>query len=126
MKYLDSDNERRREIAKKYDEALSQVPGIVIPGVRSNSKHVYHLYVVMVEKNKRDFLIDQARLKGIVLGIHYPVPVHMQPAYINRLVIASQMSKTVNISKCVVSLPMYPELKINQIEKVCKFIKESV
>jgi dTDP-4-amino-4,6-dideoxygalactose transaminase len=84
------------------------------------------LYAAIVEENKRDFIIEQARLNGIVLGVHYPVPVHMQPAYMNRLVVATQMEKTVNLSKCVVSLPMYPELKINQIEKVCSFITKCI
>jgi dTDP-4-amino-4,6-dideoxygalactose transaminase len=126
LKYLDSDNERRCKIAKIYDKTLSQVPSIVIPRVRSNSNHVYHLYAAIVEENKRDFIIEQARLNGIVLGVHYPVPVHMQPAYMNRLVVATQMEKTVNLSKCVVSLPMYPELKINQIEKVCSFITKCI
>ena len=61
--------------------------------------------------------------KGIQAGIHYPVPVHLQPAYKNRLKLASNMRVTETLSNKIVSLPMYPELSMQEAAEVIKAVK---
>ena len=125
LKHLDADNDRRRKIAKIYDEYLSQFTGIDNPKVRANARHVYHLYAVTVDHDKRDLIIEQARKNNIYFGIHYPAPVHLQQAYKDRIKVAACMDITENKSMRVISLPMYPELSEDQINKVCNIIKNT-
>ena len=89
LKYLDSDNEKRRKIAQYYMThfADSQVS---LPVIRPDNESVFHLFVIQVER--RQELLNHLTFKGIQAGVHYPVPVHLQPAYKGRVSIASDMS----------------------------------
>ena len=71
--------EKRRKLARIYDECFKNNKEIIIPRENKNAQHSYHLYVIRVNKNKRDGLIQKLKEEGIFLGIHYPVPVHKQP-----------------------------------------------
>jgi dTDP-4-amino-4,6-dideoxygalactose transaminase len=114
LKRLDAANARRREIAKAYDAVL----GSRAPRVRRGSQHVYHQYVVRVAD--RDQVQARLREKGIGSGVHYPVPVHLQPAYAGRVALGpSGCEETACAAAQVMSLPMYPELTDAQVELVC-------
>ena len=91
------------------------------PKIRANSESVFHLYVIQVAERQKllEYLLD----KGIQAGIHYPVPVHLQPAYKDRTSTAKDMGVTENLTKKIVSLPMYPELSMNEAENIVKAIK---
>ncbi len=119
LKALDEDNERRRQIARIYDEQLAAA-SLQLPTRRGEVSHVYHQYVV--RSDKRDRL--QARLKEQRIGalIHYPVPVHLQPAYRNRAPIS--LLETERAAREVLSLPMFPQLTGEQIEQVCAAIRQ--
>jgi dTDP-4-amino-4,6-dideoxygalactose transaminase len=110
LKYLDSDNSKRREIARIYNEAFVGLP-IVLPKVRSESEHAFHLYAIQTEK--RDELIDYLKEREIHALIHYPQPIHLQPAYISGGA-TIDLPVTEKLSKSVLSLPMYPELSTYQ------------
>ena len=125
LKYLDSDNQKRRNIAKFYYDQLSHLP-IVMPEIRPSVEPVFHLFVIQVERQK--MLLDFLKEEGILAGVHYPLPVHLHPAYISRVTKSKDMSVTETIIKKIISLPIYPELSNNEatsiVNSVQKFYKK--
>ena len=115
LRLLDEDNERRRQIACLYDELLRE-SDLVLPRRRADATHVFHLYVVRSEE--RDELLARLRAEDIGALVHYPVPVHLQPAYLGRLRGAGNLPNTERAAKEILSLPIYPELTETEIEKV--------
>lgn len=111
LRYLDEENARRRKIASLYQALLKETP-LVLPGERRGSFHVYHQYAVC--SHRRDELRTYLRSLGISTLIHYPVPIHLQPAYQGR-VLANRMERTEQIVQGVLSLPIYPELTEDQV-----------
>jgi dTDP-4-amino-4,6-dideoxygalactose transaminase len=107
LPYLDAGNERRREIACNYSEDF-RGSRIEVPLVRDSNEHVFHLYVVQVDD--RDAVRDRLAAAGVQTAIHYPLPIHRQPAYLDRVRIATSMSVTNRAAGRILSLPMYPEL----------------
>jgi len=117
---LDVGNERRREIAEIYSTQL-QTQNLKLPSVNVDTKHVYHLYVVQIKN--RDEAMRHLNQQGIFPGVHYPVPVHLQPAYRNLFSSNSHsLPVTERVAKTILSLPMFPELEASEIERVCKGI----
>ena len=120
LKYLDEDNSKRMRLAEIYNEELSTA-NLILPKQRENSTHVYHLYVI--RSAKRDELLSLLRKKGIGALIHYPVPVHLQPAY-KSLHGCDKLPETEHIAKEIISLPIYPELSEYDLQTVVKVVKE--
>lgn len=104
---LDRENARRRELADVYGQTLVR-SSLTLPGVAPQREHVFHLYVVQTDE--RDALRSHLADQGIGTGIHYPVPVHLQPAYQDRLPLPCPLPHTESVARRVLSLPMYPEL----------------
>lgn len=119
LPYLDLWNSKRRFIASIYKQLSSKY--ITIPIELNNNTHVYHLYVIFVKD--RDVLREYLKNKGIETGIHYPIPVHLQPAYKFLGYKEGDFPITELISKECLSLPMYPELLIEHVYKVVEEIK---
>jgi dTDP-4-amino-4,6-dideoxygalactose transaminase len=120
LRYLEADNERRRTIASTYDRALSST-GLRLPVVRDGVVHAFHQYVVRTPR--RDAL--RAHLKSNAVGslIHYPVPVHLQPAYRGRVPLGvTGMHVTEQVVSEILSLPMHPYLTAEQIGRVTEAI----
>lgn len=115
LRSLDADNEARRTRALQYDEGLRDI-GLTLPSGERDGSHVFHLYVV--RSMDRDCVQAELRTRGIGALVHYPVPVHLQPAYRGRLPGAERLPETEKAAKEVLSLPMYPELAPDDIEKV--------
>jgi hypothetical protein len=114
---LDAGNARRRAIAAAYDAALAEGP-VAPPARRPGAEPVFHQYVLRVA----DRAGAQARLRaaGIGTGIHYPVPVHLQPAYRDRVPLGpAGCVETARAAEEVLSLPMYPELTDAQVARIC-------
>jgi dTDP-4-amino-4,6-dideoxygalactose transaminase len=120
LEYLDEDNRRRNQLAKIYNKELAET-GLVLPAVRREFGHVYHLYVVRSDKRAQlqKFLKEQ----DIGTLIHYPVPIHLQPAYKEKGVNNTTLPETEKAAKEILSLPIYPELKEAEVQKVCAEIK---
>lgn len=118
LAHLDENNSRRIKIARLYDRLLKG-SGLVLPVEKWGVRHVYHQYVVRSEK--RDAL--KAYLKGLGVDtlIHYPVPVHLQPAYRGRIR-CDKMAVTEKICREILSLPIHPHLTDHQIEQVAALI----
>ena len=115
LQFLDEDNNQRRRIAALYGDLLRD-SDLVLPQRREDATHVFHLYVVRSEE--RDELLARLRAEGIGALIHYPVPVHLQPAYLNRLRGADSLPNTERAATEILSLPIYPELTDAEIERV--------
>jgi len=108
LRYLDKENARRRELARIYDAILSATP-VTAPRGWQRADHVYHQYVV--QSDRRDALRSFLKANGVGTLIHYPVPVHMQPAYQGRVVPnGAILSHTETICRLILSLPMHPQL----------------
>lgn len=121
LRTLDKDNEARVNLAAKYDQLLEKA-GIILPKKRERANHVYHLYVV--RSSKRDEMQKYLKENGIGTLIHYPVPVHVQPAYLGRLKGSDDLVVTEGIAREVLSLPMYPELQENEVKTIANFIQK--
>jgi dTDP-4-amino-4,6-dideoxygalactose transaminase len=117
LPHLHAANARRRDIARAYGAVL----GSRAPRCRKGSEHVYHLYVIRTQQREQ----VQARLRdsGIGSGVHYPMPVHLQPAYAGRVALGpSGCVETELAATEVLSLPLYPELTDEQVAQVCDAI----
>jgi dTDP-4-amino-4,6-dideoxygalactose transaminase len=119
--HLDRDNGHRQKLALFYDEALSEYQ-LVQPKIRDEGTHVYHLYVV--RSSERDDLHAFLRAHEIGALVHYPVPVHEQPAYCRRLRGADRLPETERIAREVLSLPIYPELSPDEAGQVVTTVRD--
>jgi dTDP-4-amino-4,6-dideoxygalactose transaminase len=119
--HLDAQNARRVAIANAYTAALANSE-LRPPQQREDAGHVYHLYVT--RSPDRDRLQAILKASGIGTGIHYPVPVHLQPAYAGRIALESAgCPETERAAREVLSLPVYPELTDTEVETVCAALK---
>jgi len=113
LKHLDKWNEGRRKNAALYNKQLSGIDKIKMPIEASYSKHVYHIYAIRYKE--RDKMMDFLKDKGIGVGIHYPVPVHLQKAYKNLGYKKGDFPVAEKSADEFVSLPMFSELTEEQI-----------
>ena len=124
LEHLEEDNQKRSAIAHRYHAALAGV-GMILPDASPETTHVYHQYVIRCrEPSVRDALADFLRQRGILTAVHYAGPVLLQPAYANRLCGSGSLSVTEEICKTILSLPMFPELKEEEIAAVSNGIKD--
>jgi dTDP-4-amino-4,6-dideoxygalactose transaminase len=122
LRSLATANARRQVVAERYDAGLSGLP-LVLPARRPHSTHVFHQYVVRLAE--RDMLREGLRAVGIGTGIHYPVPVHRQPAYRDRVACGiSGLGVTERAASQVLSLPMYPELSGEAVDGVIAGVRK--
>lgn len=120
LPYIDEWTNKRRENAKYYTEKLKGIP-LVTPLEKANNKHVYHQYVIKTES--RDKIQKYLKEKGIETGIHYPIPVHLQNAARNLGYHSGDLPVTEEVSKKILSIPVYPELEINEKEYIVETIR---
>lgn len=123
LRYLDAENARRRALAARYTAGLAGIPAdaLSLPQALDHGRHVYHLYVV--RSPRRDDLMAWLRARDIGTAIHYPVPVHLQPAY-ERLGHRGSLPETERAAHEILSLPMYPELTDEEVDAVTAAIAE--
>jgi dTDP-4-amino-4,6-dideoxygalactose transaminase len=118
---LDSDNQRRQAIAARYDEGLTGLP-IALPPRRANASHVFHQYVL--RSQKRDRLREHLRAAAVGTGIHYPVPVHLHPAYRGRVAAGpTGLRNSERVAGEILSLPIYPQLTDAAVDRVIAEIR---
>jgi dTDP-4-amino-4,6-dideoxygalactose transaminase len=121
LKHLETWNEARIKHARLYDRLLADQVGLITPREASYGKHIYHIYAIRV--NNRDLLMATLAEKGILCGIHYPVPVHLQEAYRFLGIKRGSLPVAERCGDELLSLPMFPELTREQIEYVASEIK---
>lgn len=126
LRYLAQWNERRRHWASRYDELLQEIPEISLPSIRPESKPVFHLYVIQVNDGNsqtRDALIAHLKENGVMAGIHYPLPLHLQPAFDNLGYQKGDFPVTEQLAETIISLPIFPELTDDDIQHVAKVVR---
>lgn len=131
LKYLSKWTDARRSVAAKYNEGLKKFAKVITPKEASYAKHVYHLYVIQLndgslEKSNqlRDKLKDFLTQNGVNVGLHYPIPLHMQECFKNLGYKKGDFPNSEKIAEAGLSLPMFPELTDEQINYVIEKIKE--
>ena len=121
LNWLEENNRRRRKIAEKYNQGLSDLP-IELPIENEGYYHTYHQYVVKCDN--REALRKYLKKNNIMTSILYPVPIHRQKGYKNRIKLgAGGLSISEDISAKILCLPIYPELEDQQIDFVLDHIR---
>lgn len=120
LRHLESWTERRIAIARHYEEWLAD-SGVVRPRSQADCRHVYHLYVV--RDAERDRLRQTCQKAGIGTAVHYPRPIHLQEAFRGAGFGEGSLPVTEEMSRTCVSLPEYPELPFEAVERVCEVIR---
>jgi len=122
LQRLANDNRRRQAIAAAYDRGLAGT-SLAPPKRRAGGYHVFHQYVV--ESPRRDELREALRARGIMTLVHYPVPVHLQPAYRGRVALApGGLARSEAAAARVVGLPIYPQLDDAQVRQVIAALRD--
>ena len=120
LQYLRTENARRLQIARIYGASLSGTT-LVLPQLHAKVDHVFHLYVV--RSTHRDGLKAFLKENSVGTSIHYPVPVHLQPAYHARAVIGrGGLEHTEQVCREILSLPMYPQMTDEQVQRTSHLI----
>ncbi|MCR5517771.1 MAG: DegT/DnrJ/EryC1/StrS family aminotransferase [Lachnospiraceae bacterium] len=119
LPYLDSWNERRREIAKQYDEKITN-PAISKPAVAADNTHIYYVYAITTEK--RDELREYLKQNEITSGVYFPVPFHLQKVYEGLGYKLGDMPNAEFVGNHSMVLPMFPELTQEEIDKVIETV----
>ncbi len=121
LPYLEAWSAARRQHAKLYSELLEDI-ALNLPVEDSYAQSVYHLYVIRT--TEREQLKAHLQAQGVSTGIHYPIPVHLQPAYQDLGYQQGDFPITERYAKEILSLPMYPELTSSLVTQVAGAIRE--
>jgi len=122
LPHLKKWNRKRQEIASFYDKNLRGVGDIIAPSIVKNNVHIYHQYTIRTKY--RDALIGYLKNKNILTAIHYPIPLHLQPALKYLGYKKGDFPKAEKAAKEVLSLPLYPELSPQSQKFIIKTIKK--
>jgi dTDP-4-amino-4,6-dideoxygalactose transaminase len=121
LDHLDADNQRRRARADIYDSLLSGLP-LILPAEPVGFRHVYHQYVVRT--TRRDALRRWLAAQRIETGIHYPLPIHRQPAFAAGSLVAGTLERTDSVAEEILSLPIFPQLDAGLVQQVAEAVGE--
>lgn len=120
LKVLDKWNKKRQKIASQYSKAINRSEKITKPSLSENIEHAWHLYVV--RSKQRDMLINFLNRKKISTSIHYPIPPHLQHCYSDSVFIEQPIAE--RLSNEILSLPISPSLREDEIAYVCQALEE--
>lgn len=120
LNYIVEWTEKRIKIAKLYDKYLSEIENIIIPKIRPNSKHSYHVYAI--KATKRDQLKDFLTKNNIETSIHYPNALPFMPCYEHMSLKKDDFINAFSLSNTELSLPIYPEMREEQVKVVADMI----
>ena len=117
-------NEQRRAAARRYDELLGGVDGVGLPVVAEGNEHVWHLYVVRVEA--RDAVLARLREDGVGAAVHYPAPIHRQPAFAGLDHGGRRFEVADALAARILSLPLFPGIRDDEIDYVADRLRRAV
>ena len=120
LDHLDEWNRQRRQAAALYDELLQPYEEIIRPRVPQACEAVWHVYVIRY--TRRDKLADFLNQRGIKTGLHYPLPLHLQPVYGYLGLAAGSLPEAEAACQQVLSLPMFPSITPAEIQAVCEAV----
>lgn len=115
---------RRQQLADYYDQRLAQLPGVTIPQRFAEAPSVFHLYVIEVEQ--RDRIQSALRERGIITGLHYPIPIHRQNAYLHLGYHVGSFPYAERLAERCLSLPLHPTLTESDLDRVCDALTQAV
>jgi dTDP-4-amino-4,6-dideoxygalactose transaminase len=115
LRYLERWVEERRQVAARYRQLLKGAP-VIMPEEMAEVRHAYHLFVLMVQR--RDEVLEKLKSKGIAAGVHYPVPLHLQPALAGLGYRKGDFPHAERAAAEALSLPTYPEITEKQQQQV--------
>ena len=121
---LEAWNAERRAAAARYDERLAEIAGVALPTTLPGNEHVWHLYVVRVPD--RDAVLDRLHADGVMAGVHYPVPIHLQGAFANLGHRPGDFPVAERAAEEVLSLPLFPEITESQQDHVCERLQAAL
>jgi dTDP-4-amino-4,6-dideoxygalactose transaminase len=124
LKRIDEFNKSRRELAHLYNEWLAVMPGITTPTEIKGYFHVYHQYTILT--TKRDRIMKALADDGIASAVYYPVPLHLQKCYKGLGYKKGDFPVTERLAGQVLSLPIYPEMQVADLDLVCKTIRACI
>jgi dTDP-4-amino-4,6-dideoxygalactose transaminase len=132
LRYLETWNVNRQAIAEIYQQLLSPIPRIVLPQAIANGRSVWNQYTIRIANSNartssqplRDTVRAQLQAKGVISAVYYPLSLHLQPAYANLGYQAGQLPQAEQASQEVLSLPMFPELSLEQQQQVVFALKD--
>jgi dTDP-4-amino-4,6-dideoxygalactose transaminase len=117
-------NEQRRQAALRYQELLGGLDDIVLPRTAPGNLHVWHLYVVQVPR--REQVLEALHQAGVQAAIHYPVPVHLQPAFRRYGHGPGDFPVAEAAAGCILSLPLYPHISMGQQQAVASALTRAL
>ena len=117
MRYIQNWTKQRKELAKKYLNFLDE-KRFVLPYVNKFAEPVWHLFVVQLIDGNRDTYLEMLKNNGVGAGIHYPIPLHLQPALSCLGLIKGSFPIAEQLSEKIISLPLFPELDFNEVKEV--------
>ena len=120
--HLDRWNSARREHAVRYGKLLGSIEGVTPPVTDGPNEHVFHQYTVRADR--RDKLRDHLKRAGVGCAVYYPVPLHLQPCFVELGYRVGSMPESERACAEVLSLPIYPELTTEQQQRVVEAIEE--
>jgi len=127
LRHLAGFNQARRDAAAIYDELLSGIPGLKTPGLDPEAEQVFHLYVVELDQAwMRDAVLAGLHERGVMAGVHYPQPLHLQPALAHLGMEPDDLPHTARLAGRILSLPIYPEITRAQIERCAEALAAAV
>jgi perosamine synthetase len=123
LKRLDGWNEKRRQIAKAYNSALKNVEGLILPPAQTKDiEPVYHIYVVRTKR--RDQLKTHLESQGISCGVHYALPIHMQPIYLEMFGFKEGMYPNAEeLCNTCLTIPIFPNITDSEISFICEQVE---
>jgi dTDP-4-amino-4,6-dideoxygalactose transaminase len=124
LRHLDQWDAERRQRVEAYSRALAGIPGITLPRERAGARSAWHLYTIRAES--RDDLQAHLRAEGIATAVHYPRPIHLQPAMAAAGGRVGDLPVSEQLSREVLSLPLYPELPLDSVEAVARTVRAAV
>jgi dTDP-4-amino-4,6-dideoxygalactose transaminase len=124
LRHLDAFNEARREVADFYDRELGAVKSIKIPKRSAHSTHIFHQYTLKVKPEERDSLREHLENEGIPSMIYYPVPLHVQKAYLHLGYRTDEFPLTTRLCSEVLSLPVHTEMDPDQLKYITGCIRD--
>jgi dTDP-4-amino-4,6-dideoxygalactose transaminase len=122
LEHLPEWNRMRNAHATYYNELIKDVTEVVLPQIKENRTHVFQTYAVRLAN--RDKILEGMKAKGIGALIHYPIPVHLQEAYMEAGGQPGDFPVSERVANEILSLPMFPHLSQEQIEYVCMSLRE--
>jgi dTDP-4-amino-4,6-dideoxygalactose transaminase len=122
LRHLEGWTEGRRQVARWYVESLDP-ESVRLPKERPGCRHVYHVYAV--RSDDRDGLRDALANAGIQTGVHYPIPLHLQPAHADLGYGAGDFPVAEKVAREVLSLPMFPEMTRQQVATVAAVVSKT-